>query len=288
MTMAKILAPLTGSPSDKLVLCVAFLLARSQNTYVDTMFVFPDPRETVPVTEMPMTPEIYQQIVDAAEEARKHASKSARESFSVVAAAQNIKIVSTPERSVGNIATYRESLGHLRDVLRNAALFADVVILPPLDSDSSLDLHDVLVDVLVKSRRPVILCPQRAPATLGHAVLVGWDGGAAAAQALSAAMPILEKAEKVQLACIWPKENLGRSLTEAKQYLALHGIDARETRIPAPVQPTAIELLDAARKINCDLLVIGGYGHSRTLETLFGGTTDTLLSHADIPLFLAH
>ena len=37
-----------------------------------------------------------------------------------------------------------------------------------------------------------------------------------------------------------------------------------------------------------DLLVCGGYGHSRMLETVFGGTTDYLLSHATMPIFLAH
>jgi nucleotide-binding universal stress UspA family protein len=52
--------------------------------------------------------------------------------------------------------------------------------------------------------------------------------------------------------------------------------------------PIAQELLETAAASEYDLLVCGGYGHSRMLETVFGGTTDYLLSHATMPIFLAH
>ncbi|HWA30153.1 MAG TPA: universal stress protein [Rhizomicrobium sp.] len=288
MTIAKILAPLTGSPADEIVLSVAYALARPQDAYVDAAFVFPDPREAIPVTEMPMSPEIYQQIVDAAEKARKRASKSAREAFSVRAAACNAKIVSAPEKHSGIITTYREVPGHLEEVLREAALFADVVVFPPLAGDEFRETHDALIAVLMKSDRPVVLCPRHAPGSVGQSVLIGWDGGVAAAQALNAAMPILEKAGSVRFACVRPDNDSSRPLKDAKEYLALHGIDAGETLIPKPRLSIAHELLETAQKNKCDLLVAGGYGHSRILETIFGGTTDTLLSHSHVPLFLAH
>lgn len=288
MTIAKILAPLTGAPADTTVLTTAFCIAKSQDAYVDAVFIFPDPREAVPVTEIPLSAEIYQQIVDAAEDARTSASKSARESFSVTAATWNAKIVSMPERHKGIITTYREILGHFRDVLHGAALLSDIVVFPPVTDDDVEDVHGALIDVLMKSGRPVILCPQRTPQMAGNTVLIGWDGGAAAAQALNAAMPILEKARTVRIACIRPEDNVERSLKDVKEYLALHGVQATETLVMLPRRSIAQELLEMAQTNKFDLLVIGGYGHSRTMENIFGGTTESLLSHADLPIFLAH
>jgi len=47
-------------------------------------------------------------------------------------------------------------------------------------------------------------------------------------------------------------------------------------------------LLETASARGCDLLVIGGYGHSHLRETIFGGVTQYVISHATIPVFLAH
>ena len=47
-------------------------------------------------------------------------------------------------------------------------------------------------------------------------------------------------------------------------------------------------LLAAAGAANADLLVMGGYGHSRVREVMFGGFTRRVLSHADLPVLMAH
>jgi nucleotide-binding universal stress UspA family protein len=36
------------------------------------------------------------------------------------------------------------------------------------------------------------------------------------------------------------------------------------------------------------MLVMGGYGHSRTREMIFGGFTRRVLSGADVPIFITH
>ena len=47
-------------------------------------------------------------------------------------------------------------------------------------------------------------------------------------------------------------------------------------------------LLEQAEKSKADLLVMGGYGHSRLVEFLFGGATQHVRSHATIPVLMAH
>ena len=288
MSIAKILAPLNGTANDSVALATAFAVAKAQKAYVDAVFINPDPREAIPVTEMPISGDIVQEIVDSAELGRKQANGAARESFSVAAANWNVKIVSTPEKLDCVTATFRDVMGHPRKAIAKLALLSDLVIFPPLLRDDLSGLHDAFIDVLTKTSRPVLLCAEKAPASVGQNVLIGWDGGAAAAQALIAALPILEKADIVRFASIHPEGQAEKRLAEARQYLALHGMSARDTLVVAPRNSIADELFRIAHSHACDLLVVGGYGHSRMMETVFGGTTRQLVSHPETSLFLAH
>ncbi|MGN6517755.1 MAG: universal stress protein [Rhizomicrobium sp.] len=287
MSIAKILVPLSGSKKDAISLDTAFALAKRLGAFVDAIFVHPDSREAIPISDMPISPEIIQEIFDLAEASRKAAAGAARESFSMAAARWDVKIVSIPEKSGGITAIYREKTGHLRDILRQEACLSDLVVFPNMVGTDSENVRNALTDVLVRYNRPVLLCAERAPKSVGGAVLIGWDGGDAAAEALIAATPILEKAEAVQFACVRPGDTK-HPLREAKEYLSLHHVKACETTIAEPQHAIAEELLETAAASDYDLLVCGGYGHSQIMETVFGGTTDYLLSHADVPLFLAH
>mgnify|MGYP001550125343 CR=1 FL=1 len=288
MSIAKILVPLSGSQKDRVSLDTAFALAKRLNAFVDAVIVHPDIREAIPISDLPISPEIMQSIIDAAEAAKKKAAGAARESFSMAAAHCDARIVSQPEKGDHVTTTYREETGHLRDVLDREAVLSDLVVFPSMMGTDSENIRQPLIDVLTRQGRPVLLCAERAFKTVGSAVLIGWDGGAAAAQALSASLPILEKADAVQFACVRPDSTSERPLRDAQEYLALHDIKACETLIAAPKLSIAQELLETAAASEYDLLVCGGYGHSRMLETVFGGTTDYLLSHATMPIFLAH
>lgn len=288
MSIAKIFVPLNGSKKDRVSLATAFALGKRLNVFVDAVFVHPDCREALPYSDMPVSAEIIQSIVDAAEDANKAAASRARESFSLAAADFGAKIVSLPEKGSPLATTYREEAGHLRSVLDREACFSDLVIFPSMNGTDSEDVRQSVIDVLTRHCKPVLLCAEHAPKAVGSAVLIGWDGGAAASHALLASVPILEKARAVQLACVGLRTKLGRSIREAKEYLSLNGINACETLIESPRLSIADELLETAEASNYDLLVCGGYGHSHMLETIFGGTTDHLLSHTAIPIFLAH
>ena len=47
-------------------------------------------------------------------------------------------------------------------------------------------------------------------------------------------------------------------------------------------------LLAQARAEAADLLVMGGYGHSRLREMMLGGTTRSILEHMTLPVLFAH
>jgi len=46
--------------------------------------------------------------------------------------------------------------------------------------------------------------------------------------------------------------------------------------------------MEAAHEGGADLLVMGGYGHSRFLQFIFGGVTDSVMTHAALPVVITH
>ena len=49
-----------------------------------------------------------------------------------------------------------------------------------------------------------------------------------------------------------------------------------------------IALLNEARRVGADVMVMGGYAHRRMIERLVGGATRDVLAKADMPVFLHH
>ena len=47
-------------------------------------------------------------------------------------------------------------------------------------------------------------------------------------------------------------------------------------------------LLDTISDRSCDLLVMGGYGHSRMRELTLGGVTRDILQHMTVPVLMSH
>lgn len=140
--------------------------------------------------------------------------------------------------------------------------------------------------------RPVLVVPHDYnKAVIPGTVVVGWDGGMPAMRAITAALPLLERAESVQLVLINPDE---RSALHGEQpgadmalYLARHGVHVEVIR----ERTTSTEgeaLMALARDAGAGLMVTGAYGHSRYREWALGGVTRELLERARVPLLIAH
>jgi nucleotide-binding universal stress UspA family protein len=115
-------------------------------------------------------------------------------------------------------------------------------------------------------------------------IVVAWDGSAQAARALAAALPFLARAEQVTVVTCEEAGDDG-GLAEVTTYLAWHGIVAGRRAVPP--HPGVAEALVAAA-IGTDLLVMGGYSHSRLREMILGGVTRYMLEKAALPLLLMH
>ena len=179
----------------------------------------------------------------------------------------------------------------LRDVLPRFARAFDFVMVQQRAPGRAPARDDLAAVLLSESGRPVWVAPaiQREAAQFTR-VLVAWDGGAAPARAFSEARGIVARAKHVEIVTIGGAPH-ARGVIQGGERLAARlnaaGVAATYRRLPSEENP-ASALLSYAADSSADLLVSGGYSHSPLRESLFGGTTRTLLASMTLPVFFAH
>lgn len=145
--------------------------------------------------------------------------------------------------------------------------------------------------VLFGSGRPVLLVPPTARPFSEQTILVAWDATRSAVRALHDALPLLVRVRKVVIASVIDDKVLPapRSGEEVCRYLARWDIDASFDALERQRQNVGQDLLSHALRLDADLLVMGGFGHAREREFLFGSATrDIFQSNLTIPVMLSH
>jgi nucleotide-binding universal stress UspA family protein len=144
---------------------------------------------------------------------------------------------------------------------------------------------------LFESGRPMIVVPyiQKGPLKLDR-VMVCWDGSRPAARAIADAMPILEKAGKVEVVIVTNERGKQDEIEGADmgQHLARHGLKVDVKRIAGGHIDVAAALLSHVADSGADFIVMGGYGHSRLREFILGGVTHSILRAMTAPVLMAH
>jgi nucleotide-binding universal stress UspA family protein len=141
--------------------------------------------------------------------------------------------------------------------------------------------------------RPVLLVPYiGARETLGQRVVVAWDASREAARAVRDALPILKQASSVSVVSVNPRPaDFGHGETPGADialYLARHGVEVDVRHIETRDLDVGNALLSHVAGEAADLLVMGGYGHSRLREIMLGGATRTILQDMLVPVLMAH
>ncbi|MBU6443904.1 MAG: universal stress protein [Alphaproteobacteria bacterium] len=286
MSYAKILAPLTGGARDAIVLASAFAAAKPFHAHVVALFVRPDPSEAMPFFGEGVSGVVVQEIIDAAKAAADKAAEVARATLAKAATEAGVELVGHPAlRDVATVS-YREMQGNFADRVTQASRLSDLVLFGPLAAGDKPGLSEAFEATLLETGRPVLLTAQVPPKNFARRVALGWDGSLTCARAVSAAMPLLEKAEAVEVLCVCNGDMEG--LDDLKEFLSLHGISCSARKIEAGARPVGEVLLETALQGGAGLLVLGGYGHTRLRQLFFGGVTRHVVSHAELPLLLVH
>ncbi len=168
----------------------------------------------------------------------------------------------------------------------HARLF-DLTIVPAYGHPDTRNVAEALI---FGSGRPVLLVPSSAHGRSFGTIVVAWDGSRGATRAVHDALPLLRKADSVQLVSVTGEKALPAAATLDRLcvHLQRHGISAEQHRLPADGKDAGSVLLSHSETKGADLMVMGAYGQSRLREFILGGATATLLMNDRIPTFLAH
>lgn len=164
---------------------------------------------------------------------------------------------------------------------------ADITV---VDADPSALTVDggLLRALLFDGGRAVVVVPKGFERFDIDRAVIAWDGSAAASRAVAAAMPFLEAAEEVEVACFVGEKELPKSAAGADLAAALarRGVNvvAKELATRGAV---AGRLREQAMFFGADMIVMGAFVHSPIREWLFGGVTQSMLEASPVPLLMA-
>ncbi|WP_299692093.1 universal stress protein [uncultured Tateyamaria sp.] len=123
-------------------------------------------------------------------------------------------------------------------------------------------------------------------------VFVAWNSSKAASAAVHTALPYLTQASEVAVACFDPvmtetQDGQDPGVDVAK-WLSHHGCTVTVSQFPSGGGEIGKAIQDRAAEFGADLIVMGAYGHARMIQTVFGGTTRTMIEQTELPILLAH
>lgn len=185
---------------------------------------------------------------------------------------------------------YEQVAGHaVGEIVRRAAL-ADLVV---TGRDAHLTKFQrpglaLLGDLLANIRTPLLI-PGSGASELDPftTAVIAWDGSFEAANAVRAALGMLSLAGEVRVIRYTEEKEAAFPDTRLSEYLSSHGIhcelDVRQVQIDY-----AYDLVEYAQLYRAGYIIMGGYGHSRASEIVFGGVTRSLLRSCPVALLIAH
>ncbi len=220
-------------------------------------------------------------VIDAAINDAEKAAEAAVDRFQALAKKQGV--------AAGAVSVTETLVDGVERFAKTARCF-DLSILPQADPDRS-DEQDLYIEAaLFTSGRPILVVPyiQKAPAKFER-IACCWDGSEPAARAIAEAMPLLHKAKRVDLVIVTTGKARNQiEGTDMGQHLARHGLNVNVQQIAGADVDVASIILSFAADTGTDLLVMGGYGHSRWRELVLGGATRGILSAMTVPTLMSH
>ncbi|GAB1716799.1 MAG: UspA [Nitrobacter sp.] len=168
----------------------------------------------------------------------------------------------------------------------------DLSIIMQSDEYSGIDNSSLIEATLFDSGRPLMIVPHIEQDGLRlDRVVCCWDGSRAAVRAINDALPLLRKANAVELFIVENEKTANEKVIggiEIGRHLARHDIEIDVRRTPAADIDVPNIILSHVADCSASLLVMGGYGHSRLREFVLGGATLGILSAMTVPVFMSH
>lgn len=292
MAIRTILVPMSGGASGDSALDAAILVGRRAGAHVEALHVAPDPREAVPMVGEASTASMIEDLIEAAARDAARRAERARAAFDVRVAAGSLPCTDRPPPpdAAARALTlgWRSLVGREDEVVATRGRLFDLIVVGRPGDDADVAPETTLEAALMESGRPVLVSPPTLGPSLATRVAIAWNGSSAAARAVASAGSFLAKAQSVVILEGDGATVDGASADDLAAMLAWRGLAPTIQRFRSDDAGIGQALLDAATGEGADLLVMGGYGHSRLREMIFGGATIDAIFASNLPLLMTH
>jgi nucleotide-binding universal stress UspA family protein len=269
--MKSILVPLRTNEDIESVLDHAVTVARRFDSYIEGMVV--EPVFQIAVGEaMAAVPAYDTQML---EEWRARA-KAVHAKFDAIM------------RQAGVSAGWQEFRGIESNFVGEYGRLFDLIVIGRSPSDDVGEVTETCEAALFDSGRPVLLAPGKPVKALGETVVISWNGSTETARTIALGRPFLDAAKSVFVLTVEGATVSGPTGEQVAAYLARRGIEAKALTAAPGERSQGEAILEETAALGADLLLKGAYTHSRLRQMVFGGPTKHILSHAALPVLMAH
>lgn len=182
------------------------------------------------------------------------------------------------------------TFGEVIETIGATARLYDLTIVSQGEPDQGAFDNRLPQELLVQTGGPLLMLPYTFHGAFRAARIgICWDGSRLAARALRDAMPLLARANTLTAITLNASDVPAEaSPAQLARHLARNGLSVKSISLEASRGDVQPSILSLAADEGLDLLVMGGYGHSRLQETVFGGVTREMFQSMTIPVLMSH
>lgn len=284
-----ILIAASGNESDAAAFAAALAIARPFGAHLDVLHVRLDAVNTaVAMTTDVGSGALTAGLIERLEQDAREREAKAQEIFSGFCGGAGLAVTSAPSggRAAAPSAEWHVETGDEPRWMAAYGVASDLIVARRATGED-MTARSTLEAVLLETGRPLLIPAAAAmPATLDR-IAIAWKPTPQAARAVALAMPLLTRAREIVVITVEEEPDGRDDAARLVRNLAWHGLAATTERLRPGEEGAAATLL-ARIGGRADLLVMGGYGHSRLREWVFGGFTQRVLADAPLPVLLAH
>lgn len=206
------------------------------------------------------------------------------------AAANAVRAAARAQGIDAIVVTDRSHIHSTPEIAADHGRIADIVVAGVCE-EGLLSERLVAEALVFESGRPVIIVPtHHRDGFRAEHVVVAWDFSRVAARALAEATPLLHRAKEVTLVSFGDDKTFTSSISQQDVLTALarRGVTATFAQAERGGRSIGDAINAAALDRRADLLVMGGYGHSRFRDFVLGGATQSILKAPAVPTLISH
>jgi nucleotide-binding universal stress UspA family protein len=281
-----ILVPATGSDGDISVFASALAVARRFDAHLEFLHVRPDAAAVaVSMAADGGGATMVGSLITRLEEEADQREKKANQLFQGFCRREALALRDAPPAPSAPSARWLREIGAEPYWVTEYGRAADLLVIGRPGKGGSLE---TIEGALIDSGRPLLIAAASPLTTVPETVVIAWKATREAARAVTAALPVLQIAKQIVIMTV--AEDHSALENEADRLMAAlrwRGVPVTVCHLQPDGHNAADKLLAAARE-HAALLVMGGYGHSRLRELVFGGVTEHVIRGAALAVLMAH